>query len=299
MSRFEDPEPASAHNASLVRGRIHAEMVSTEPQRRAHREAGRAAARAAGAARSRTWSRSARAGYAFAFDLPTPALARRVHRPAVLARRDRVRGRHAHRALPAQRQLPRARDRSAVRVDPPLAVVARRPPGREAAGVGGPGRARRGQPREHAGRSASALVPRAEAMRAPARDPRHRVPGLRAGAPHAARGDPRRDRGSGGVVTVAEVPARADELAARRVRASAAARAGGASRRAPTTTRCSASTTRCTRCRSPWRPSTRARHRPPPQGGPAARGEPRARGRRRAALPLRDRPQPRRPHARR
>ena len=29
MSRFADPEPASAHNASLVRGRIHADMVST------------------------------------------------------------------------------------------------------------------------------------------------------------------------------------------------------------------------------------------------------------------------------
>src|SRR5690606_27209324 len=29
MSRFEDPEPTSAHPASLVRGRLHAEMMST------------------------------------------------------------------------------------------------------------------------------------------------------------------------------------------------------------------------------------------------------------------------------
>ncbi|HVV85110.1 MAG TPA: aldehyde dehydrogenase family protein [Kofleriaceae bacterium] len=73
MSRFEDPEPASAHNASLVRGRIHAEMMST----------GHAAARieklvtprldAIARAFPHLVAHPRACGYAFAFDLPTAA----------------------------------------------------------------------------------------------------------------------------------------------------------------------------------------------------------------------------------
>ncbi|MDB4960026.1 MAG: Aldehyde Dehydrogenase [Myxococcales bacterium] len=74
MSRFSDPEPASAHNASLVRGRIHADMVSTshnaerleklvEPRLQ---QIARAYPHLVGAPRA--------TGYAFAFDLPTPAM---------------------------------------------------------------------------------------------------------------------------------------------------------------------------------------------------------------------------------
>lgn len=73
MSRFADPEPASAHNASLVRGRIHADMVSTSHN--AERieklvqprlaQLARAYPHLVGAPRA--------TGYAFAFDLPTPA----------------------------------------------------------------------------------------------------------------------------------------------------------------------------------------------------------------------------------
>ncbi|HEY4244127.1 MAG TPA: aldehyde dehydrogenase family protein [Kofleriaceae bacterium] len=73
MSRFADPEPASVHVASLVRGRIHADMVSTSHN--AERieklvqprlaQLARAYPHLVGAPRGR--------GYAFAFDLPTPA----------------------------------------------------------------------------------------------------------------------------------------------------------------------------------------------------------------------------------
>jgi RHH-type transcriptional regulator, proline utilization regulon repressor / proline dehydrogenase / delta 1-pyrroline-5-carboxylate dehydrogenase len=74
MSRFADPEPASAHNASLIRGRIHADMVSTSHN--AERldklvqprldQIARAYPHLVGNPRA--------TGYAFAFDLPTPAL---------------------------------------------------------------------------------------------------------------------------------------------------------------------------------------------------------------------------------
>ncbi|MGH7338342.1 MAG: aminotransferase class III-fold pyridoxal phosphate-dependent enzyme, partial [Myxococcota bacterium] len=73
MSRFVDPEHSSAHNASLVRGRIHAEMMSTS----------HAAARIEKLVKPRLARIAAtfphlveepRAeGYAFAFDLPTAA----------------------------------------------------------------------------------------------------------------------------------------------------------------------------------------------------------------------------------
>ena len=74
MSRFADPEPASAHNASLVRGRIHADMVSMSHN--AERIEKLVAPRLAQIARAYPhlvqYPRAA--GYAFAFDLPTPAL---------------------------------------------------------------------------------------------------------------------------------------------------------------------------------------------------------------------------------
>jgi RHH-type transcriptional regulator, proline utilization regulon repressor / proline dehydrogenase / delta 1-pyrroline-5-carboxylate dehydrogenase len=73
MSRFSDPEPASAHNASLVRGRIHADMVSTSHN--AERLEKLVLPRLAQIARAYPhlvqFPRAA--GYAFAFDLPTPA----------------------------------------------------------------------------------------------------------------------------------------------------------------------------------------------------------------------------------
>ena len=73
MSRFADPEPASAHNASLVRGRIHADMVSTSHN--AERIEKLVQPRLAQIARSypHLVQHPRQAGYAFAFDLPTPA----------------------------------------------------------------------------------------------------------------------------------------------------------------------------------------------------------------------------------
>ncbi|MGE0403129.1 MAG: aminotransferase class III-fold pyridoxal phosphate-dependent enzyme, partial [Kofleriaceae bacterium] len=73
MSRFADPEPASAHNASLVRGRIHADMVSTAHD--AERLEKLVVPRLAQIARAYPHLvKDPRAsGYAFAFDLPTPA----------------------------------------------------------------------------------------------------------------------------------------------------------------------------------------------------------------------------------
>jgi len=74
MSRFADPEPASAHGASLVRGRIHADMVSTTHN--AERLEKLVAPRLAQLARAypHLVQSPRAAGYAFAFDLPTPAL---------------------------------------------------------------------------------------------------------------------------------------------------------------------------------------------------------------------------------
>ncbi len=74
MSRFADPEPASAHNASLVRGRIHADMVSTSHN--AERLEKLVAPRLAqlASAYPHLVQHPRAAGYAFAFDLPTPAL---------------------------------------------------------------------------------------------------------------------------------------------------------------------------------------------------------------------------------
>jgi 4-aminobutyrate aminotransferase-like enzyme/GNAT superfamily N-acetyltransferase len=89
MSRFADPEPASAHNASLVRGRIHADMVSTTHN--AERLEHLVKPRLAQIARSypHLVGNPRACGYAFAFDLPTPAhldafLAQRFWRGAVV-----------------------------------------------------------------------------------------------------------------------------------------------------------------------------------------------------------------------
>jgi len=74
MSRFADPEPSSAHGASLVRGRIHADMVSTTHN--AERLEKLVVPRLEQLARAypQFVQHPRAAGYAFAFDLPTPAL---------------------------------------------------------------------------------------------------------------------------------------------------------------------------------------------------------------------------------
>ena len=73
MSRFADPEHGSAHNASLVRGRLHADMVST--MHNAERIEKLVQPRLAQLARAYPHLVQAPRGmgYAFAFDLPTPA----------------------------------------------------------------------------------------------------------------------------------------------------------------------------------------------------------------------------------
>jgi len=73
MSRFADPEPASAHAASLVRGRIHADMVSTSHN--AERLEKLVQPRLAQLARAYPHfvGNPRGTGYAFAFDLPTAA----------------------------------------------------------------------------------------------------------------------------------------------------------------------------------------------------------------------------------
>jgi acyl-CoA reductase-like NAD-dependent aldehyde dehydrogenase/4-aminobutyrate aminotransferase-like enzyme/ribosomal protein S18 acetylase RimI-like enzyme len=82
MSRFADPEPASAHGASLVRGRIHADMVSTAHN--AERLEKLVQPRLAQIARAypHLVGHPRATGYAFAFDLPTPA-----HHDAFIAQR--------------------------------------------------------------------------------------------------------------------------------------------------------------------------------------------------------------------
>ncbi|HRC56770.1 MAG TPA: aminotransferase class III-fold pyridoxal phosphate-dependent enzyme, partial [Kofleriaceae bacterium] len=73
MSRFVDPEPAFAHGASLVRGRIHADMMSTTHaaeriERLVHPRLDQIAR-----AYPHLVQHPRAVGYAFAFDLPTPA----------------------------------------------------------------------------------------------------------------------------------------------------------------------------------------------------------------------------------
>ncbi|HTR52108.1 MAG TPA: aldehyde dehydrogenase family protein [Kofleriaceae bacterium] len=89
MSRFADPEPASVHEASLVRGRIHADMVATSHN--AERIEKLVAPRLAQLARAypQLVGFPRARGYAFAFDLPTPAaldafIAQRFWRGAIV-----------------------------------------------------------------------------------------------------------------------------------------------------------------------------------------------------------------------
>src|SRR4029079_3359603 len=74
MSRFEDPEHASVHNASLVRGRMHAEMMSTEHG--AQRIEKLVAPRLAAVAKAfpHLVGSPRVSGYAFASNLPTLAM---------------------------------------------------------------------------------------------------------------------------------------------------------------------------------------------------------------------------------
>ena len=73
MSRWPDPEPTSAHPASLIRGRIHAEMMSTAHA--AERIEAQVAPRLAqvAAAFPHLVENPRNQGYAVAFDLPSPA----------------------------------------------------------------------------------------------------------------------------------------------------------------------------------------------------------------------------------
>ena len=163
MSRFADPEPASAHNASLVRGRIHADMVSTSHN--AERIEKLVAPRLAQIARAYPhlvqYPRAT--GYAFAFDLPTPALldafiGQRFWRGAIVFAAGTRTARYR-----LSRLVPRARDRSAVRDDPASlswldAHDGKKPPEWEDPA------ARRRRPPAAPGECRYRLVPHAEAM---------------------------------------------------------------------------------------------------------------------------------------
>jgi len=74
MSRFADPEPATAHGASLVRGRIHADMVSMSHNAERIEKLVRPRLAQIARAYPHLVGNPRGAGYAFAFDLPTPAL---------------------------------------------------------------------------------------------------------------------------------------------------------------------------------------------------------------------------------
>ncbi|MEO6772974.1 MAG: aldehyde dehydrogenase family protein [Kofleriaceae bacterium] len=74
MSRFADPEPASAHGASLVRGRIHADMVSTSHNAERLEKLVWPRLTAIAKAYPHLVQHPRATGYAFAFELPTPAL---------------------------------------------------------------------------------------------------------------------------------------------------------------------------------------------------------------------------------
>ncbi|MEO8553598.1 MAG: aldehyde dehydrogenase family protein, partial [Kofleriaceae bacterium] len=74
MSRFADPEPATAHGASLVRGRIHADMVSTSHNAERLEKLVWPRLNAIAKAYPQLVQHPRATGYAFAFELPTPAL---------------------------------------------------------------------------------------------------------------------------------------------------------------------------------------------------------------------------------
>ncbi len=74
MSRFEDPEPSSAHEASLVRGRIHADMVSTSHSAERLEKLVWPRLEKLASAYPHLVQYPRASGYAFAFDLPAPEL---------------------------------------------------------------------------------------------------------------------------------------------------------------------------------------------------------------------------------
>jgi acyl-CoA reductase-like NAD-dependent aldehyde dehydrogenase/4-aminobutyrate aminotransferase-like enzyme/GNAT superfamily N-acetyltransferase len=89
MSRFADPEHTSAHGASLVRGRLHADMVSTSHNAERLEKLVRPRLAQLARAYPHLVQFPRAAGYAFAFDLPTPAqldafLAQRFWRGAIV-----------------------------------------------------------------------------------------------------------------------------------------------------------------------------------------------------------------------
>lgn len=73
MSRLPDPEPASAHGASLVRGRIHADMVARSHNAERLEKLVLPRLTAIARAYPHLVAHPRATGYAFAFDLPTPA----------------------------------------------------------------------------------------------------------------------------------------------------------------------------------------------------------------------------------
>lgn len=73
MSTFEDPEPSSSHPASLVRGRLHAEMMSTAHSAGRIEKLVKPRLANIAAAFPHLVDSPRACGYAFAFDLPTPA----------------------------------------------------------------------------------------------------------------------------------------------------------------------------------------------------------------------------------
>ncbi|WP_428263693.1 aldehyde dehydrogenase family protein [Haliangium sp.] len=73
MSGFPDPEPTATQPGSLVRGRLHAEMMSTAHRAGRIEELVRPRLHAVAEAYPHLVSAPRARGYAFAFDLPTPA----------------------------------------------------------------------------------------------------------------------------------------------------------------------------------------------------------------------------------
>lgn len=73
MSRFDDPEPTAAQPASLIRGRLHAEMMSTAHAAERIEKLVRPRLHALAQAFPHLVHAPRARGYAFAFDVPTPA----------------------------------------------------------------------------------------------------------------------------------------------------------------------------------------------------------------------------------
>jgi len=73
MSRFEDPEPTSVHAASLIRGRMHADMVSTEHSADRIEKLVMIRLRQLAQGFPHLVGEPRAKGFAFGFDLPSPA----------------------------------------------------------------------------------------------------------------------------------------------------------------------------------------------------------------------------------